>query len=110
MQSFEAARTELEEANPKIPQKTLFLFFSPPTLEITEVILKKGFTPVFNSFVELYQDPINSINSHSSKEIIICRVAIGTPGIHHTLSPPGKYTIKNTKNIIATYLVKLKEK
>lgn len=105
MQTFEAARTALEEAKPNEPLKTLFLFFG-TTAEKAATILEQGFT--FSHPIALYTDPIQAIPFCENKELFCCRVVLGSKDLHYAVSPDGgKYTVKFGKHIIATYVFKL---
>jgi hypothetical protein len=107
MQTFEAARTQLEESKPGQPLKTLFLFLG-TTAEKGEKILNEGVGAAFPGTVTFYTDPIQAIAHAENKELFCCRVALGTVDLHYAVSQDNaRYTLKFGKHAIATYLFKL---
>lgn len=105
MQTFEAARTALEDANPGKPLNTLFLWLG-TTDEKAATILNQGVAVAFPGTVTLYEDPIQAIPFSENKELFCCRVALGTTDVHYAANN-GRYTMKFGKHVIATYLVRL---
>lgn len=107
MQTFEAARTQLEDSKPGQPLKTLFLFLG-TTAEKGEIILNQGVGVAFPGTVTFYADPIQAISQTDNKQLFCCRVALGTPDIHYAVTADNsRYTLKFGKHAIATYLFKL---
>ena len=107
MQTFEAARTALEEAKPGQQLKTLYLFLG-TTEEKGEAILNQGVGAAFPNTVVFYTDPVQAIAHAENKELFCCRVALGTLDLHYAVSSDGqRYTMKFGKHAIATYLFKL---
>jgi len=107
MQTFEAARTQLEEAKPGQVLKTLFLFLG-TTAEKSEIILNQGIGVAFPGTVTFYTDPVQAMAHAENKELFCCRVALGSPDLHYQASQDGsRYTLKFGKHAIATYLFRL---
>lgn len=107
MQTFEAARTQLEESKPGQPLKTLYLFLG-TTAEKGEIILNQGIGVAFPGTVTFYTDPIQAIPHADDKQVFCCRVALGTPDVHYGVDAANsRYTLKFGKHAIATYVFKL---
>lgn len=107
MQTFEAARTQLESSKPGQQLKTLYLFLG-TTAEKGEIILSSGVGAAFPGTVVFYADPIKAIDHAENKELFCCRVALGTVDLHYGVTADeSRYTLKFGKHAIATYLFKL---
>lgn len=108
MQTFEEARTQLENAKGGQPPTTLYLFLG-TSAEKAELILNQGVGAAFPGTVTFFKDPIQAIATAENKELFCCRVALGSKDLHYAVSgDDAKYTLKFGKHAIATYVFKLK--
>jgi len=104
---FEARRTDLEKRNAG-PLRTIWGWYG-TNKERIDAVLQHGFEKSMSgSAVVCWEDPDVASQFAEGKQMLLCRVALGTNGVDYDFeAATGKYSIKFPDQIMPTWFVSL---